>query len=195
MYLVGTEEGIIRRCSKAYSSKFLASYAVRRVIAADTPHTAAVAQDVGVLGGVEPRACAGVCVLLDRLERQDLGPRAVGARLLVRSRQLCRRRLLGAILVHRVCCCHHGWNGAQRLPCLCRLHAPQVFVYDLAVDKYEPLCQQQISKKGKLTRISFNPNFPVLLVGDDRGNVVSLKLSPNLRKAMSVRFHFARRTR
>jgi dynein intermediate chain 1 len=29
VYLVGTEEGVIRRCSKAYSSKFLGSYTVR----------------------------------------------------------------------------------------------------------------------------------------------------------------------
>ena len=59
-------------------------------------------------------------------------------------------------------------------------------MYDLAVDKYEPLCDQQISKKGKLTRIAFNPVYPIILVGDDRGNVISLKLSPNLRKAMAV---------
>ena len=33
-----------------------------------------------------------------------------------------------------------------------------------------------------MTKIAFNPKLPVLLVGDDRGCVTSLKLSPNLRK-------------
>jgi dynein intermediate chain 1 len=33
-----------------------------------------------------------------------------------------------------------------------------------------------------LTKIAFNPKHPILLVGDDRGCVTSLKLSPNLRK-------------
>jgi dynein intermediate chain 1, axonemal len=56
-------------------------------------------------------------------------------------------------------------------------------VYDLSVNKYSPICEQQVVKKTKLTRISFNTFEPVLIVGDERGDVVSLKLSPNLRRA------------
>jgi dynein intermediate chain 1 len=37
-------------------------------------------------------------------------------------------------------------------------------------------------KRTKLTHIVFNQHHPILLVGDDRGSVTSLKLSPNLRK-------------
>jgi len=37
-------------------------------------------------------------------------------------------------------------------------------------------------KRTKLTHIAFNQSYPILLAGDDRGNVTSLKLSPNLRK-------------
>lgn len=44
------------------------------------------------------------------------------------------------------------------------------------------MCEQQVVRKAKLTHISFNPFEPMLLVGDDKGNLVSLKLSPNLRK-------------
>ncbi len=40
----------------------------------------------------------------------------------------------------------------------------------------------QVVKKAKLTKIVFNPKWPVVLVGDDKGCVTSLKLSPNLRK-------------
>ena len=57
-------------------------------------------------------------------------------------------------------------------------------VFDLNLNKYEPICEQAVvqKKKTKLTHITFNPDFPIILVGDDRGYVTSLKLSPNLRK-------------
>lgn len=60
----------------------------------------------------------------------------------------------------------------------------KVFVFDLNVNKYEPICEQSVvqKKKTKLTHISFNTSYPIIIVGDDRGNVTSLKLSPNLRK-------------
>ena len=60
----------------------------------------------------------------------------------------------------------------------------RVCVFDLNINKYEALCQQPVvqRKKTKLTHVSFNPVHPVVIVGDDRGAVASLKLSPNLRK-------------
>ncbi|GAA6079410.1 dynein, axonemal, intermediate chain 1, paralog 2 isoform X2 [Tachysurus ichikawai] len=58
-----------------------------------------------------------------------------------------------------------------------------VHVFDLSINKYEAICQQAVvSKKTKLTHIEFNPVYPIIIVGDDRGYVTSLKLSPNLRK-------------
>lgn len=62
-----------------------------------------------------------------------------------------------------------------------------LFVFDLAVSKTEPICSQQIIKKGKLTHLAFNDSYPVVVVGDDRGNINSLKLSPNLRKNLSAK--------
>ena len=44
----------------------------------------------------------------------------------------------------------------------------QVHVYDLAENKHEALCRQKVVKKAKLTKISFNPKHPILIVGDDR---------------------------
>ena len=41
-------------------------------------------------------------------------------------------------------------------------------------------------KRTKLTHVEFNPTHPVLLVGDDRGTILCVKLSPNLRKAKKV---------
>lgn len=57
-------------------------------------------------------------------------------------------------------------------------------VFDVAENKLQPLCSQKVSKH-KLTRVAFNPRHPVLLVGDARGQLTSLKLSPNLRKALA----------
>ncbi|KAM9800426.1 dynein axonemal intermediate chain 1-like [Syngnathus typhle] len=59
-----------------------------------------------------------------------------------------------------------------------------VHVFDLAINKYQAICQQPVvnKKKTRLTHIEFNPVNPVIIVGDDRGIVISLKLSPNLRK-------------
>ncbi len=63
----------------------------------------------------------------------------------------------------------------------------QVHVFDLNINKYEALCQQKVvSKKTKLLHIEFNPVHPIIIVGDDRGQVTSLKLSPNLRKKPKV---------
>lgn len=42
-------------------------------------------------------------------------------------------------------------------------------------------------KRTKLTHITFNQHYPILLAGDDRGNVTSLKLSPNLRRKPKVK--------
>ncbi|KAI9345238.1 WD40-repeat-containing domain protein [Obelidium mucronatum] len=62
----------------------------------------------------------------------------------------------------------------------------KVFVFDLNENKYEAICEQQIVRKAKLTHCAFNPFEPILLVGDDKGAVVSLKLSPNLRKVNNI---------
>ena len=44
------------------------------------------------------------------------------------------------------------------------------------------MCEQQIVRKSKLTHIAFSSFEPILLVGDEKGVVLNLKLSPNLRK-------------
>ncbi|NXU47338.1 DNAI1 protein, partial [Turnix velox] len=61
----------------------------------------------------------------------------------------------------------------------CKAH-----VFDLNINKYESLCNQLVvvRKKNKATHIQFNPVYPVVIVGDEHGHVTSLKLSPNLRK-------------
>eukprot|EP00636_Phaeomonas_parva_P014783 CAMPEP_0118873914 /NCGR_PEP_ID=MMETSP1163-20130328/15537_1 /TAXON_ID=124430 /ORGANISM="Phaeomonas parva, Strain CCMP2877" /LENGTH=680 /DNA_ID=CAMNT_0006809237 /DNA_START=42 /DNA_END=2084 /DNA_ORIENTATION=+ len=57
----------------------------------------------------------------------------------------------------------------------------KVHVFDLSENKHEPLCEQKVVKRAKLTHVQFNSQEPIIIVGDDRGGVNSLKLSPNLR--------------
>lgn len=57
-------------------------------------------------------------------------------------------------------------------------------VFDLNQNKTEPLCVQTVVKNAKLTHLDFSPIDPIVLVGDSRGSVLSLKLSPNLRKTV-----------
>lgn len=60
----------------------------------------------------------------------------------------------------------------------------RVAVFDLNQNKTEPLCVQTVVKNAQLTHVVFNKVEPVILVGDSRGSVLTLKLSPNLRKIM-----------
>ncbi|CAD7944206.1 unnamed protein product [Amoebophrya sp. A25] len=58
-------------------------------------------------------------------------------------------------------------------------------VYDLSINRNGALCWQKVVAKAKCTHLSFASSSPILIVGDDRGGVTSLKLSPNLRKSMT----------
>jgi dynein intermediate chain 1, axonemal len=58
----------------------------------------------------------------------------------------------------------------------------KVCVFDVAQNKTEPLCAQTVVKNAKLTHIVFSRADPILFVGDTKGTVLTLKLSPNLRR-------------
>ena len=58
----------------------------------------------------------------------------------------------------------------------------EIYVFDLHANRFKEVTVQKISNKGKLTRVCFNKHDPVIITGDDKGNVSCLKLSPNLRK-------------
>ncbi|CAK90422.1 unnamed protein product (macronuclear) [Paramecium tetraurelia] len=59
----------------------------------------------------------------------------------------------------------------------------KIFVYDLNVDKIGKLAEQKPSKQPRLTNIAFNQRDPIILVGDTHGGITLLKLSPNLTKS------------
>ncbi|KAK6643167.1 hypothetical protein RUM43_004670 [Polyplax serrata] len=56
-------------------------------------------------------------------------------------------------------------------------------VFDIHINKYKPICVQNVASKKKngLTRLRFNYKMPILAVGDDKDSISVLKLSPNLR--------------
>ena len=62
----------------------------------------------------------------------------------------------------------------------------KVHIYDLNENKMDPLCRQKIVKNSRLSKIRFSTGA-ILLVGDDKGGISSLKLSPNLRRSMDDR--------
>ena len=57
----------------------------------------------------------------------------------------------------------------------------KLYVYDLNQEKHKHLCDMQTtSKKQKAYHVAFNLVDPIILVGDERGGVVSFKLSNSL---------------
>ncbi|KYN45207.1 Dynein intermediate chain 2, ciliary [Trachymyrmex septentrionalis] len=75
------------------------------------------------------------------------------------------------------------WAPYSSTVLACVSNDGKVTVFDLNVNKYRPICSQQIvsKRKNKLTRLAFNNVLPFMIVGDDKGTVNTLKLSPNLR--------------
>jgi dynein intermediate chain 1 len=56
----------------------------------------------------------------------------------------------------------------------------KLFVYDLDQNWHKYLCEQPTTKRAKALHVSFNPSEPIILVGDERGGVISFKLSTSL---------------
>ncbi|XP_023290226.1 dynein intermediate chain 2, ciliary isoform X3 [Orussus abietinus] len=75
------------------------------------------------------------------------------------------------------------WAPYSSTVLACVTNDGKVTVFDLNVNKYRPICSQPIvsKKKNKLTRLQFNDVLPFIIVGDDKGTVSAMKLSPNLR--------------
>ena len=55
-----------------------------------------------------------------------------------------------------------------------------LYVYDLNQEKHSHLCEHPAMKKAGALHVAFNPFDPIILVGDERGGVNLLKLSASL---------------
>ena len=159
IFLVCTEEGKVHKCSKAYINQFLDTY--------DAHHMAVYSVAWNTFHPKIYLTCSADWTVKiwdhnckDPLFTYDLGS-AVG---------------------------DAAWAPYSSTVFAAVTADGKVFVFDLNINKYEPICEQTVvqKKKTKLTHIAFNMTYPILIVGDDRGNVTSLKLSPNLRKKPKV---------
>ncbi|XP_041809385.1 dynein, axonemal, intermediate chain 1, paralog 2 [Chelmon rostratus] len=155
LFLVGTEEGKIHKCSKTYSSQFLDTY---------DAHSMAV--DSVKWNHFHPKvfiSCSSdwTIKIWDHTINTPMFTFDLNA-------------AVGDV----------AWAPYSSTVFAAVTTDGTVHVFDLNINKYEAICQQPVvaKKKTKLTHIEFNPIYPIIIVGDDRGYVTSLKLSPNLRK-------------
>uniref|UniRef100_A0A4W6CSC2 Dynein axonemal intermediate chain 1 n=1 Tax=Lates calcarifer TaxID=8187 RepID=A0A4W6CSC2_LATCA len=155
LFLVGTEEGKIHKCSKTYSSQFLETY---------NAHSMAV--DAVKWNPFHPKvfiSCSSdwTVKIWDHTINTPMFTFDLNA-------------AVGDV----------SWSPYSSTVFAAVTTDGTVHVFDLNINKYEAICQQSVvaKKKTKLTHIEFNPIYPIIIVGDDRGYVTSLKLSPNLRK-------------
>ena len=157
LFLVGTEDGKVHKCSKAYSSKFLSTFDAHRNMA-----VYAVAWNK-----FHPRVFA-TCSADWTLKIWDHQyPKVLF--------QFDLGNPVGDIC----------WSPYSATVFAAVTSDSKVHIFDLSKDKYQPICVQPIVKKGRLTHVEFNAIHPIIIVGDNRGTVSSLKLSPNLRKEMT----------
>ncbi|CAH1797516.1 unnamed protein product [Owenia fusiformis] len=161
LFLVGTEEGKIHKCSKAYSSQFL-----------DTIQAHHMAVYKVVWNHFHPNifiTCSADWSVKIWDHKQTKDPMFT----------FDLNSSVGDV----------AWAPYASTIFAAVTADGKVHVYDLSINKYEAICEQTVvqKKKTKLTHVSFNPIHPILIVGDDRGYVTSLKLSPNLRKMPKVK--------
>jgi len=153
LFIVGTEEGNIHECSKAYSGQYLETY--------DGHHMAVYAVKWNPFHERIFISCSAdwTVKLWDHnlkypIMSLDLG-NAVGD----------------------VC-----WSPYSSTVFAAVTSDGKAHIFDLTENKHEPLCEQKVVKRARLTHASFNSKDFILIVGDDRGGANALKLSPNLRK-------------
>lgn len=157
IYLVGTEEGAIHKCSKAYSSQYLSSFLGHQlsVYAVKWNH-------------LHPRTFLSASADWSVKLWDTDSPKKP-----VMSFDL--NDTVGDV----------AWAPYSATVFAAVTDDGKVHVFDLFENKLLPMCSQKVVKKAKLTKVVFNPKQPMILVGDDKGVVTSLKLSPNLRSMSS----------
>ncbi|GLH08912.1 Dynein intermediate chain 2, ciliary [Gryllus bimaculatus] len=156
-FLVGTEEGYIHKCSTAYTSMYLMTYQAHHMP-------------------------------IHRIDYNKFNPNIfISCSADWRIKMWEDNRMI-PLFVFDV-----GspigdieWSPYSSTVFACVTNDGKVHVFDININKYKPICSQSVvsKKRNKLTRLSFNFKLPIIIVGDDRGSLITLKMSPNLRKKM-----------
>jgi len=155
LFLVGTEEGWIHKCSKAYNSEYLANY---------SGHYMAVY--TVRWNPFHPKVFASCSAdWTAKLWDHTTSSALLSFDLNVQVGDLA----------------WSPWSSTTFAACTAD---GKVHVFDLNENKNEPYCEQKAVRKAKLTKVAFNPRAdmpPIIAVGDDHGCVTTMKPSPNLR--------------
>ncbi|XP_046313446.1 dynein axonemal intermediate chain 1 isoform X1 [Marmota monax] len=155
MFLVGTEEGKIYKCSKSYSSQFLDTY--------DAHNMAVDAVTWNPYHAKVFMSCSSDWTV-------KIWDHTIKTPMFIYD----LNSAVGDV----------AWSPYSSTVFAAVTTDGKAHVFDLAVNKYEAICNQPVvtKKKNKITHVQFNPIYPIIIIGDDRGHVTCLKLSPNLRK-------------
>ncbi|KAH8860051.1 Dynein intermediate chain 2, ciliary [Schistosoma japonicum] len=155
IFLVATEEGMVFKCSKAYTSQYLATYEAHHMavyrVAWNLFHP-----DVFITCSAD-----WTVKIWDHRKSTPMFTFDLGSP-------------VGDV----------AWAPYSSTVFAAVTADGRVHVYDISINKYESLCNQLVvaKKNTTLTHIAFNPKYSIIIVGDDHGQVNTLKLSPNLRK-------------
>ena len=181
LFLVGTEEGNIYKCSKSYSGQYLQTYSGHHM-AVYAVQWNKFHEDIFI-------SCSADWTVKVRMQNDLYGIISNSISSLIKSLhfvidfQLWDHKngypLLSLDLGNSV-----GdviWSPYSSTIFSAVTSDGKVHVYDLYENKQDPFCVQKVVKRAKLTKARFNSRDYVLIVGDDKGGVNSLKPSPNLR--------------
>jgi len=156
LFLVGTEEGRIHKCSKAYSTQYLDTYQAHNM-SVDSIKWNPFHQDVYV-------TCSADWTV--KIWDNNYG-----------SQSMFVFDLNSPVA-------DVAWSPFSSTIFAAVTIDGKAHVFDISVNKYEALCEQTVvqKKKTKLTHVAFNNKHHILVIGDERGQISTFKLSPNLRK-------------
>ncbi|XP_064391990.1 LOW QUALITY PROTEIN: dynein axonemal intermediate chain 1-like [Halichondria panicea] len=157
LFLVGSEEGQIYKCSKAYTTHYLDVYKAHHM------------------------AVHSHCISWNPFHQNVFA--SCGADWTVKIWDHTRKNPMFSFDLNNVVG-DVAWSPYCSTVFAAVTAGGKAYVFDLSINKYEPLCVQSVIQKRrtKLTHVCFNPVYPIVIIGDDRGTVICLKLSPNLRK-------------
>eukprot|EP00439_Symbiodinium_sp_Y106_P035699 s966_g4.t1 len=159
LFLVGTEEGRIHKCSKAFSGQYLETYE-GHTMAVYTVRWNPFHDKIFISGSAD-----WTVKLWNHESRQAILSFDLAQAIGDVAWAPYSSTTFAAIT-------SEGAGGST---------SGVVHLYDLHVDRNNRICEQKVVKRAKLTHVAFSSSEPIIIVGDDRGGVNTLKLSPNLR--------------
>lgn len=151
LFLVGTEEGKIHLCSKAYSGQYLETY--------------------------EGHFLAVYSVKWNNYHPRVFLSCSADWTIKMWDSEICRP-IIAFDLAYAAG--DVQWAPYSSTVFAAVASNGHLYIYDLHQEKHSHLCSHPALKKAKALHVSFNPVDPVILLGDERGGVSLFKLSASL---------------